>query len=187
MASNDTTTPAAGTSIQMTGESLANAIITATEQINGTRRQVPFGRHRVRTAFNKDGKRREMHKVFYQNGFRAFENTLTDEEIDLIHTVKSGKFIDGLITIIEVQDDDENQPAVHMKYNCRTADQRMAGWRASGDARARMIPPFAPSSSSVWTNITSRKPIARPRARLKSKTPSTRKFAARRKSSFVPR
>jgi hypothetical protein len=127
MASNDPT-PA---TIQMTGESLANAIITATEQINGTRRQVPFGRHRVRTAFNKDGKRREMHKVFYQNGFRAFENTLTDEEIDLIHTVKPGKFIDGLITIIEVQDDDENQPAVHMKYNCRTSDQRMAvGGRA---------------------------------------------------------
>jgi hypothetical protein len=129
MATNNDPTPAA---IQMTGESLANAIITATEQINGTRRQVPFGRHRVRTAFNKDGKRREMHKVFYQNGFRAFENTLTDEEIDLIHTVKPGKFVDGLITIIEVQDDDENQPAVHMKYNCRTADQRMqVGGRAA--------------------------------------------------------
>lgn len=129
MATNDTTTPAA---IQMTGESLANAIITATEQINGTRRQVPFGRHRVRTAFNKDGKRREMHKVFYQNGFRAFENTLTDEEIALIHTVKPGKFIDGLITILEIADDEEGQPAVHMKYNCRTADQRMAvGGRAA--------------------------------------------------------
>lgn len=130
MASKDSTTPDT-TSVQMTGDALANAIITATEQINGTRRQVPFGRHRVRTAFNKHGRKREMHKVFYQNGFRAFENTLTDEEIDLIHKVKPGKFIDGLVTILEIADDEEGQPAVHMKYNCRTADQRMAvGGRA---------------------------------------------------------
>lgn len=119
---------------------LANAIITATEQISGQRRQIPFGQHTPKSVFNPTGRIRKLTKVFYQNGFRMNEPTLTDKEIDLLHQIKPGRYIDSLVTVAIDPNGDDDGPAVHIAYNCKTADQRMAlGSKIGGATKGHTV------------------------------------------------
>lgn len=120
------TSPQTVPAVAVTADALANAILTATEAVGGNRRQVKFGSHTPKSAFNPTGKRRNPKRVFYQNGFKANEPVLHDQEIERIETIKPGTFVDGLVTVVIIgKDDEEEKPAVHLKYHCATADQRM--------------------------------------------------------------
>lgn len=46
----------------------------------------------VKTPFNPHGKKRELKKEFFQNGFPLYERYLSDDEIAMLHQIEPGKF-----------------------------------------------------------------------------------------------
>lgn len=124
------------TSVAISTKDLAEAIVSATEQSSGVRRRIPFGQQKIRSPFNPTGNRnRKLKKVFYQAGFRLGVKTLTDAEIDLLHKLKPGLYIDNLVRVIERQGAG-GEMEVFINYSNSTADQRMAlGSRIGGNPK----------------------------------------------------
>lgn len=126
-----TTRETKDTSLIVTAETLAEAIVKATELASGNKRKIPYGQDKGATTFNPEGKRdRKIRHVIYQNGYRLFEHQLTDPEIDLLNSgkIKPGLYIDKLVHVVAV-DMDDTEPdlgALHFNYRNKTADQRMA-------------------------------------------------------------
>lgn len=97
------------------------------------RKFIPFGQHDARTVFNPTGKRnRTLKYKSYQNGFPEKEDTLYDEEIELLDKLEQGNYIDNLVTVLKTEDFDGG--TININYKCKTPDQRMAiGSRITGE------------------------------------------------------
>lgn len=112
-------------------QAIAAAIVGAVSEM-GPRRFVPFGKEKITNPFNKSGRReRKLHKQCYQNGYRMPVELLFDEEIALLAQIKPGRYIDGLVTVTDIDDVDGGK--LNIGYKNKTADQRMAlGGRLTG-------------------------------------------------------
>src|SRR5262245_58384445 len=88
-------------------------------------RKIGADEYVARTPFHPDG---TIHALLrrrsFQNGRRLDETFLTDEEIRLVNLLVPGKFVDGLVTVREVDQGPETD--LHIYYRSATTDQRIA-------------------------------------------------------------
>jgi soluble cytochrome b562 len=135
-------------SVTLSAADLASAIVKATETVSGQIRKVPYGQHKITSAFNPTGRRdRALKGRAYQNGFRLNVKQLTDAEIELLNSgkLRSGRYLDRMVTV-RIATDVEGLQAIYIDYPCKTADQRMQiGMRVGGgtrNAQGRIITGF---------------------------------------------
>jgi hypothetical protein len=108
-----------GAGMQVFADALAKAVAEL-----APRKFVQFGRHDARTVFNPTGKRnRQLTRPTFQNGYRVQVDTCSDEEIALFDQLKPGSYLNKLIRVILIDDQDGGQ--LHINYPNKTADQRM--------------------------------------------------------------
>lgn len=102
---------------------VANALVTAVTAI-APKQYVKFGQQDLKTPFNPTGKRnRKLKRTMFQNGNRLNERVLSDQEIALLDQLVPGRYIEGLITVIE-KDNGNNEKTVYIQYKNKTVDQR---------------------------------------------------------------
>lgn len=90
---------------------------------DATPRKVHYANHKPTSAFNPTGnKKRKLGRKFYQNGFLLDINKLTDEEIALLNKLPAGRFMDGLVSVLEVRKGQET--AVNIVYDNSNQDKR---------------------------------------------------------------
>jgi hypothetical protein len=98
------------------GESIAAAI-----QATQGPRKVSFAEH----AANKKLKnpKHKLQRPMFQNGWLLDAEALSNQEIDLLNAVGPGRYIDGLVEVVE-KDKGSNRE-LHINYASKTIDQRM--------------------------------------------------------------
>lgn len=103
---------------------LADAIVSAVRETQPPRK-ITFAERKARSPFNPSGnKKRVLSRVMYQNGTRLMVNRLHDEEISLLNQLKPGKFVNGLVTVVEKDKGAEQE--IHIFYKSALPDDRMA-------------------------------------------------------------
>lgn len=104
-------------------------------------KKVPWARFKTKSSFNATGKRRRiLERRCYQNGKRMFIPNLFDEEISLLNQVKPGKYIKGMVTIVEQQNGSNTD--LHIIYANATETQRFANmqeWRSLTELLKRCV------------------------------------------------
>jgi hypothetical protein len=108
-------------------DKLAAAIVSATNA-NREKKQVPYGQHNVKSKLNPTGSRnRRLKTPVLQNGNRIDVNFIDDEAIELLSHIKPGRYLDRLVTVVQMEDDISGEKGViDIRYRTKTADQRMA-------------------------------------------------------------
>lgn len=54
-----------------------------------------------KSPFNPSGKKRSLKHTFYHNGCQVHERYLHDSEIEMLHKLTPGVFLDGFVTVVE--------------------------------------------------------------------------------------
>jgi hypothetical protein len=120
----------------ITADQLAQATITLSNAVQtladtASIKKIPFSKFKTHSPFNPTGKKnRQLTRRVFQNYFRVDIHKLHDEEISLLNQVKTGKYINNLVTIREVLNGSNTD--LHILYNNKTPDQRMTNqseWR----------------------------------------------------------
>ncbi len=90
----------------------------------GRPKRVLFHEYKPVTPFNPRGLRnRELPYRVYQNGSLMHTDTLTDREIELLGQLKTGRFIEGLVSVYAVSQGGETD--WHIDYSNQSIEQRM--------------------------------------------------------------
>lgn len=88
-------------------------------------KRVPWAKFKTRSPFNPTGnKRRKLTRRIYQNGYPVMIKKLFDEEIAMLNKLESGRYMEGLVTVVQVQTGGNTD--LHIVYNNKSFDQRLA-------------------------------------------------------------
>jgi hypothetical protein len=88
-------------------------------------KRVPWAKFKTRSPFNPTGnKKRKLTRRCYQNGFPMNIKKLHDEEIVMLNKVVPGRYMNGLVTLIQVQNGGNTD--LHIVYENKSFDQRLA-------------------------------------------------------------
>lgn len=109
--------------------SASQELTSALRDVLGEVRQkkVTVAQYKARTPFNPNGERkkgRALRCVMYQNGTRLNPMMLKPEEIVLLNQLKPGKFVSGLVRVVER--DNGSDTELHILYDNKTREQQMA-------------------------------------------------------------
>jgi hypothetical protein len=88
-------------------------------------KKVTMAQLRPKTPFNPEAKTgRKLVRATYQNGTKLNPTFLTDREIALVNQLKPGKFVGGLVRVVERDHGPDKE--IHILYENKTAEQRIA-------------------------------------------------------------
>lgn len=88
-------------------------------------KRVPWAKFKTRSPFNPTGnKKRKLLRRIYQNGYPVNIKKLFDEEIAMFNKVEPGRYMGGLVTIVQVQTGGNTD--LHIVYANKSFDQRLA-------------------------------------------------------------
>lgn len=88
-------------------------------------KRVPWAKFKTRSPFNPTGnKKRKLLRRIYQNGYPVNIKKLFDEEIAMFNKIEPGRYMDGLVTIVQVQTGGNTD--LHVVYANKSFDQRLA-------------------------------------------------------------
>lgn len=106
---------------QVIGDSVA-----AGQARNLPPRKVTNGQYGLRNAWHPKGEKSlELERGCYQNGCMMREENMTNEEISLLNAIThSGRYLDRVIEVVIMPNGSEDE--VHLRYNNKTFDQKMA-------------------------------------------------------------
>lgn len=90
------------------------------------RKKITIGEYEPLSAFHPGPKalKPKLTRVSMQNGFRLHEDTLYDEEINLLNKLThSGRYLERKVEVVVNQDGADE--TVDVRFACRTPDQRI--------------------------------------------------------------
>lgn len=116
-----------------TADLLAQATIQLGQAIqamndSGPIKKVPFSKFKTKSPFNPTGnKKRKLTRRVYQNHYRVDVKKLHDEEIALLNILKPGRYLNGVLTVREIQNGQETD--LHLLYDNKSTDQKFTVMR----------------------------------------------------------
>lgn len=116
-----TSTTSAKAEITVGQSELAQALVAAIEAAKPVAKKTSFNR-KVDTPWTpKDGsKRLKLKRKMYQHGILINEDSVSNEEIDVLNKVRPGLYMDGNVAVTRRKD-----RGVNITYQCKTAAQRL--------------------------------------------------------------
>jgi hypothetical protein len=127
-------------------QAIAKGIVDATNA-TGPIKQIPLTKYRGKTATNPTGEREsrrpQMVRTFYQNGSAIQLWQITDKDVALLNQIRPGFYIGDRVQVVErAGDGKQTLRPLDITYNNQTADQRFENkneWRNFTELLTRLV------------------------------------------------